>query len=173
MKSEETSPILFIVGPTASGKSDLAMRIAKKFEGEIVCADSQTIRRDLDIGTAKPTASDQKEVVHHMLDIVDPYDKYSVAEFKQGAEKAIDAIIERDRLPIIVGGTGLYVDSLLYNFKFRGSSSEYSREELEKLSVKELQEIIKKGDLQIPKNDKNPRHLIRAIESEGQLYKKR
>ncbi len=166
------SKILFIVGPTASGKSDLAMRIAREYGGEIICADSQTIRRGMNIGTAKPTKEDRKNVVHHMLDVIDPYDRYSVAEFKTAAQEAINKTRAKGKLPIVVGGTGLYIDALLYDFKFRETKSAMKREELEKLTVGELQKIVKRKNLSLPVNAQNPRHLIRTIESAGQPSEK-
>ncbi len=159
--------IVFIVGPTASGKSGLAMRVAQEYGGEIICADSQTVRTGLDIGTAKPSKVDQTAVPHHMLDVIGPYDRYSVAQFKSDAEKVIQAVMHRGRLPIVVGGTGLYIDALLYDFRFRGSSSSYSRGQLEAMNVEQLQEIIKTHNYTPPENYQNPRHLVRTIESQG------
>lgn len=119
----EEHPLVVIVGPTASGKSDLAMMIAKKYGGEIISADSQTIRRDMDIGTAKPSASDRRAVKHHLLDIVGPYDDFNAAQFQNLAKKAIEEIARRGKLSILAGGTGLYVDALLYDFKFSKESA--------------------------------------------------
>ncbi len=173
------SMLVFIVGPTASGKSDLAMQVAKANNGEIICADSQTIRRSMDIGTAKPSHKDRLEIPHHMLDIIDPYDTFSVAEFKLLAEQVIVDIQSRGKLPIIVGGTGLYIDSLLFNFEFRSlNTSQYSREQLNEMTVADLQTIITKNGYTLPHNAENPRHLIRTIESGatsmqgGSLYSK-
>ncbi len=167
--SQLLSPILFITGPTASGKSDLAMRVAEEFNGEIICADSQTVRQGMNIGTAKPSKEDQRVVPHHLLDIIEPDDRFTVAEFKDRAEEAIAEIQGRGRLPIVVGGTGLYIDALLYGFSFRSqTSSKYTRVDLESMSVDELQNIIHKFGYVMPKNAHNPRHLIRVIESEGQ-----
>ncbi len=165
--------IVFITGPTASGKSELAMRAAEKWGGAIVCADSQTVRRGMDIGTAKPTDEDRKRVPHHVLDIIDPYERFTVADFVRLAERAIDDIAARGKLPIVVGGTGLYIDALLYGFSFRPSVSKYSRVELEAKSVSELQAIITEHGYALPENDQNPRHLIRIIESKGQRPTKR
>ncbi len=165
-------PTVFIVGPTASGKSELAMRVAKEYDGEIICADSQTIRRGLDIGTAKPKKEDRTSVVHHMLDVIEPYDRYSVAEFKTAAQGAINEVSVRGKLSIVVGGTGLYVDALLYDFQFRQSVSGETRLELEALTVDELQAMIKNKKLIMPENNNNTRHLIRTIESDGQASKK-
>ncbi len=165
--------LLFIVGPTASGKSDAAMRIAQKYNGEIICADSQTIRRGLDIGTAKPSKQDQVQIPHHMLDVIDPYDRYSVADFVEAANKSIAAIQKLGKLPIVVGGTGLYVDALMYGFGFRPMvSTAYLRLVLEQKSVEELQELIQKEGYSLPENSQNPRHLIRVLESSGAQSKK-
>jgi len=160
---------VFIVGPTASGKSELAMNLALKHDGEIICADSQTVRRGLDIGTAKPTKKDQKQVKHHLVDVIDPYENFSVAKFKELASKAFDEVRDSNKLPIVVGGTGLYIDALLYDFSFRQSSSDYTRQELESYTVEKLQQILLQKGTPLPDNKKNPRHLIRSIESEGQL----
>lgn len=161
------SKILFIVGPTASGKSGLAMRVANEFNGEIICADSQTVRKGLNIGTAKPTLEEREMVKHHLLDVVEPYERFTVAQFKELAESAIEKISESGRLPIVVGGSGLYIDSLLYDFSFRGEAEAQLRAELEKKSVDELQKMIKARNLKMPENLNNPRHLIRVIESAG------
>ena len=112
------APLVVIVGETASGKSSLAMQLAKKFNGEIIAADSWTVRKEVNVGTSKPTNSDQAEVPHHMIDIVGPCDDYTAALFKEGAVKAIDAISNRGMLPIMVGGTGLYVDSVIFDYSF-------------------------------------------------------
>lgn len=171
-KTRPLKPILFIVGPTASGKSGLAMEVARSFNGEIICADSQTIKKYLDIGTAKPTAKDRAEVAHHLIDIIDPYESFNVAQFKELAKKAIVDIESRDKMPIVVGGSGLYIDSILYNFEFRPTTFEFNRQELNNKTVAELQDIIKSKHLKLPNNPANPRHLIRTIESGGLLSQK-
>ena len=111
---------VFIVGPTASGKSGLAMEEATDLGAEIVCADSQTVRRGMSIGTAKPSLEDQKKVPHHLLDIIEPYVEYSVAQFKADAGTVIKDIHNRGKRAIVVGGTGLYIDALLYGYEFSG-----------------------------------------------------
>jgi tRNA dimethylallyltransferase len=112
------SPLLVIVGETASGKTALAIELAQKFSGEIICADSRTIYRGMDIGTAKPTKKEQTLVPHHLLDIRNPDEKYSVAQFQEDAQGLIRDISNRGKIPIMVGGTGLYVDSVIYNYSF-------------------------------------------------------
>lgn len=161
--------LITVVGPTASGKSALALQLAQKFDGEIICADSRTIYKGMDIGTSKPSLSDQQLAVHHLLDIVLPDQTFTAAEFKKLATEAIDDIVGRHKLPIIVGGTGLYVDSILYDFEFREKPDPARRAELEKLSVEELQSELQAEGIQLPENDKNPRHLIRALETGGAL----
>lgn len=119
-----TRPLVVIVGETASGKSKLAIDLAKRFNGEIICADSRTVYKGLDIGTAKPSATEQGKIKHHLLDIVTPNQPFNVAQFKKLAEEAISDISSRGKLPIMVGGTGLYVDSVLFDYKFSLQESE-------------------------------------------------
>ncbi len=116
--ASKLTPLVVIVGETASGKSDLAMYLAEKFNGEIIAADSRTIYKDMNIGTAKPSAKDQKQVKHHLIDIVTPDQKYNVARFQQDATATIADIADRGKLPIMVGGTGLYVDSVIFGYDF-------------------------------------------------------
>ncbi len=111
-------PLVVIVGPTASGKSALAIELAKRFNGEIICADSRTVYRGLDIGTAKPTAVEQAKIPHHLLDVVEPEQDFTVADFKKLCNEAIDDILGRNKLPILVGGSGLYIDAVLYDYEF-------------------------------------------------------
>lgn len=112
------SPLIVIVGPTASGKTAAAIELAKLFNGEIICADSRTVYKHMDIGTAKPTASERAEVPHHLLDVALPDERFTVADFKRLANQAIDDISKRGTLPIMVGGSGLYIDSVLYDYSF-------------------------------------------------------
>jgi tRNA dimethylallyltransferase len=127
MKNEnwklETPPLVVIVGPTASGKTGLSIELAKKFDGEIVCADSRTVYRYLDIGTAKPTSKERAEVPHHLLDVVDPDQPFTVADFKKLANKAIVDIQRRGKLPILVGGSGLYVDAVIFDYQFSSDNA--------------------------------------------------
>lgn len=157
---------LFLVGPTASGKSSLAMQLALALGGEIVSADSQTIRRGLDVGTAKPSKKDMTEVRHHLIDIIEPYDKFNVAEFQKLAKRTIADIQKKGKLPIVVGGTGLYVDSLFFDYSLERQNAD-SGQELDKKSVSELQSIIEEHGYAMPKNRENPRHLIGTIKRKG------
>jgi len=115
----KNSKMVVILGPTASGKSELAMKLAKRYDGEIICADSRTIYKHLDIGTAKPSIQDQKEVKHHLLDVIEPNQSYSVVDFKTNCEKIIQDIQQRGKLPLLVGGSGMYIDAVLYDYRFR------------------------------------------------------
>lgn len=161
------SPLIVITGPTASGKSALAMKVAKEFGGEIICADSRTVYKGMDIGTAKPTPHDQLEVPHHLLDIVEPDQAFSAAEFKRLAEAAIADIASRDKLPIMVGGTGLYIDVVIFDYKFGTPADPELRAELQGKSVEELQGMCVEQGVPLPTNKQNKRHLVRALEVGG------
>lgn len=160
--------LVAIVGETGSGKSALAMELAQKYRGEIVAADSRTVYKGMDIGTAKPTKADQKLVPHHLLDVVKPDETFNVADFKHLANETIENINNRDKVAFLVGGTGLYVDAVLYDYQFGPPADPSLREKLQALSVPELQAIITKKGLKMPENAQNPRHLIRSIEINGQ-----
>lgn len=166
---DNNGPLVAVVGQTASGKSALAMDLARRFGGEIVAADSRTVYKGLDIGTAKPTRADRDLVKHHLIDVVDPSTSFSVAEFKRLTDDAIADIGRRGRLPLLVGGTGLYVDAVLYDFAFRAPASPELRRELEGLSVEELQDRLVGAGIPLPANRQNPRHLIRSIETNGEV----
>ena len=116
--------VLGIVGPTASGKSALAMLAALKLGGEVVCMDSMQVYRRMDIGTAKPTREEQRQIPHHMLDVAEPGDAYSVAEYAMGAGAAIRGILSRGKLPVLCGGTGLYLRALSRKMDFGGAPSD-------------------------------------------------
>ncbi len=158
--------LVAIVGPTASGKTSLAIAIAKAFNGEIIAVDSRTVYKGLDIGTAKPSKEQQSEVKHWGLDIIDPSETYSAAQFKAYANAAITDIQKRGKLPILVGGTGLYMDGVLYNFSFAEPDYEL-RKELGAKSVEELQALITEQKIPMPTNSQNKLHLITALERKG------
>lgn len=113
-----TPRLLVIVGPTASGKTALAIQAAEQFDGEIICADSRTIYRGMDVGTAKPTQEERQRVPHFGLDLVEPGTRYTVADFQRYSREKIREIQQRGKLPIVVGGTGLYVDAVVYEYEF-------------------------------------------------------
>lgn len=161
-------PLLVIVGETASGKSALALDLARQFDGEIICADSWTVRREVNIGTAKPTDKERKLVPHHLLDVAGPAEDFTAAVFKDLANKSIQDIADRGKLPILVGGTGLYIDGVIYNYGFLPAGDRNDRVELNKLTVTELLQRI--SDLGIELGDvdqRNKRRLIRLIETDG------
>lgn len=160
-------PLIVIVGPTASGKTALAVKLAKKYSGEIICADSRTVYKGMDIGTAKPTAEEQALVPHWGLDLVEPGERFTAAVFKQYALAKIKEIRARGNIPFLVGGTGLYVDAVLFDYEFGRDGSSEQRQELEKMSVEELQRHCSLYNIELPKNKQNKRHLVRAIEQDG------
>lgn len=163
----DNTPLAVLVGETASGKTALAIKLAKQFNGEIICADSRTIYRGMDIGTAKPTMHERDGVPHHLLDVVDPDQPFTVADFKRLALAAIDDISSRGRVPFLVGGTGLYIDAVIYDFDFSNPPDPIERARLQKMSVPELQQEIEQKGYSLPNNSQNPRHLMRVIETEG------
>jgi tRNA dimethylallyltransferase len=166
--TNNTPNLLVIVGETASGKTALAIEVARAFDGEIICADSWTVRREVDIGTAKPTAEEQALVAHHLLDIVGPDEDFTAAVFKGLANEAIEDIASRGKLPIMVGGTGLYVDGVLYDYGFLPAGDRTDRQELNQLSVSELLQKIAELKLKLGTVDiRNKRRLIRLIETNG------
>ncbi len=165
---------LAIVGPTASGKTGLAIELAKKLNGEIICADSRTIYRGMDIGTAKPSNEEQDGVSHYLLDILNPDQSYSAAEFKHDSLKLIGQIKAKDKLPIVVGGTGLYVAGLLYDYEFLAGANNELRAKLEDKDIVWLQTELKDKDIEAYKSIdlQNKRRVIRAIETAGLLKKR-
>ncbi|HSX06109.1 MAG TPA: tRNA (adenosine(37)-N6)-dimethylallyltransferase MiaA [Candidatus Saccharimonadia bacterium] len=161
-------PLIAIVGETASGKSALAMELAQKFNGEIICADSWTVYKGFDVGTAKPTAEERALVPHHLLDVADPQEGFSVVLFQGLALRAITDITSRGRLPILVGGTGLYIDSVLFNYSFLPARDPSLRNELNLKELDELLQLAHKRQLDTSKIDiRNKRRLIRLIENNG------
>jgi tRNA dimethylallyltransferase len=162
------NPLIVICGPTASGKTDLAIRIAKKFSGEIICSDSRTLYKELDILTAKPTKEEQKKVSHFLIDIIDPTEKFNVCEFQKLAQHQIKQIQKRNRIPFLVGGTGLYIDSVIKNYQIpRRSNDPKIRSKLEKMNLEELAQQLKKLDIKSYRNIDihNKRRLVRALET--------
>lgn len=163
--------VIVICGPTASGKTALSIELAQKINGEIISSDSMQIYKDMDIGTAKPTEEEKKGIKHYLLDFLEPDERYSVAEYKKDAEKAIEEILQKGKTPIVVGGTGLYSDSLIYGIEYQEIEfDEKYRKELEKIAEKEglekLYEQAKKIDNKamekISANDK--KRIIRVLE---------
>lgn len=166
-------PLVVIVGPTASGKTDLAIRLAKKFSGEIICADSRTVYRGMDIGTAKPSLAERDGVPHWGLDLVDPGQPFSAAQFKDYANQKIAEIRARRNLPFLVGGTGLYVDAVVFDFQFAAVADEPLRRHLSQQTVEQLQQHCYDNNIELPDNKYNKRYLIRAIERGGKNNNRR
>ncbi len=164
--------LLVIVGPTATGKSDLAMKIAKEFSGEIICADSRTIYKGMDIGTGKPSRTDQKTIRHHLLDLVEVNEFFSAADFKEHAVRAIADIQKRNKLPILVGGSGLYIDSVLFDFEFLPPADMARRKQLNAMDIRGLQKELIDKNITLPLNYLNKRHLVRSLETNGAKPKK-
>lgn len=176
--------IIVLLGPTATGKSDLAVQIAKDFNGEIISADSRQVYRGLDIGSGKITKKEMQKIPHYLLDVASPKRKFSVAEFKKLGQKAIKKILSKDledvrrpdhhKIPVICGGTGFYIDALVYDLNFPEVKADIKlRKELDKKSLEELQKILKKLDKKrFEKIDiQNKVRLVRAIEIAKHLGK--
>ena len=174
VKKSSIPPLLVIVGETASGKTSLAIELAKRLNGEIISADSWTVRKGLDIGTAKPNQEQKREIRHHLIDIVDPLEDFNAAQFKVQANETIKDIYSRGKLPIMVGGTGLYVDSVIYDYEFLPVKEDFDREEYNSKSIDELMDIIKSKKIDFSNVDiRNKRRLVRLIETNGQIPKKK
>jgi len=178
-KEAAKQKIIVVLGPTATGKSDLAVQIAKDFNGEIISADSRQVYKGLDIGSGKITKEEMKGIPHYLLDVASPKRVFTVAQFKKIAEKAILGIREKgegisEKIPIICGGTGFYIDALIYDMNFPEVKADIKlRKELEKKSLEELQKILKKLDKERFKeiDQKNKVRLVRAIEIAKSLGK--
>lgn len=167
----DKSKVIVICGPTASGKTKLSIELAKKLNGEIVSADSMQIYKDMTIGTAKPTKEEMQGIKHYLIDFVSPDTRYNVAEYKKDAINAIDEIIAKGKTPIVVGGTGLYVNSLIYEIDYPEIELDLNyRKKIEKIAEHEgldrLYEMAVKVDKQamqkISSNDK--KRICRVLE---------
>lgn len=167
MRVEMNNRVIAVVGATASGKTSYAIELAKKINGEIISADSRLVYKGMDIGTAKPTIDEMQEIPHYMIDVVEPECNYSVGLYVKEAKKHITDIISRGKVPIVVGGTGLYFRVLLENYDLPDVKPDYElRKELSSYSYEELLEMLTKLDEKaansVEKNDK--KKLIRYIE---------
>ncbi len=163
--------VVVVLGPTASGKTALSIELAKRFDGEIVSADSMQVYKYMDIGTAKPTEQERQGIKHYLVDEVTPDEEFSVAKFQELAYKYIGEIIDRGKLPIVVGGTGLYIDSLLYNINYTETVSDWEfREQMQKEAElkgneflhEKLAKIDPEAAARIHPNDL--KRIIRALE---------
>lgn len=166
--------IIVVLGPTASGKSDLALKLAKKFNGEVISADSRQVYKGLDIGTGKITTKEMQGVPHHLLDVDNPRKVYTVARWQKEAGEKIKEIISRGKLPIICGGTGFYIDSIVKGIVLpEVPPNKKLRSVLMQKSLRELCQMLKKLDSERLKNidSQNKVRLIRAIEIAKSLGK--
>ncbi|MDA1679226.1 MULTISPECIES: tRNA (adenosine(37)-N6)-dimethylallyltransferase MiaA [unclassified Bacillus cereus group] len=171
MGEVQREKVAVIIGPTAVGKTKLSIDLAKTLNGEIISGDSMQIYRTMDIGTAKVTKEEMDGIPHYMVDIKDPEESFSVAEFQERVRKHIREITERGKLPIIVGGTGLYIQSVLFDYQFTDDAGDtIYREQMEQLALergveyihKKLQEVDPESAERIHAN--NVRRVIRALE---------
>lgn len=163
--------VIVICGPTASGKTSLSIELAKRIKGEIVSCDSMQIYQEMNIGTAKPTLKERQGIEHYLLDFVSPEERYSVAEYKKDAQKVIKEIIKKGKTPIVVGGTGLYIDSLIYgieypNIEFDGEYRKQLEMRVQEEGLEKLYEEAKKIDeLAIQKISSNDeKRILRILE---------
>lgn len=168
-KDLKLNKIIVILGPTASGKTGLGVKVAKEFNGEIISADSRQVYRGMDIGTGKDL-KDYDGVPYHLMDVADPQEVFDIAQYKQQAETAIADIISRDKLPIIVGGSGLYLQALIDDYQLSAVKPDTKlRDDLEAKNLEELQDILEEKNKsffdKLNNSDKNnKRRLIRYIE---------
>lgn len=160
-------PLVVIVGPTASGKSGVAVELAQQYDGEIICADSRTIYKGMDIGTAKPSQQDQVRVPHWGLDLIAPDETFSATDFKAYTVQKIVEIRARGHVPFLVGGTGLYVDSVVFDYEFGPPADPEKRAELECMTIEDLHKYCIQHNILLPENDQNKRYVIRVIEQKG------
>ncbi len=161
-------PLIVILGPTASGKTAYAIRLARLIGGEVICADSRTVYRGMDIGTAKPTEPDRAGVLHWGLDLIEPDQRYSLYDFQRYAMAKIAEIRQRQHVPLLVGGSGLYINSVIYDYRLAGGDYDpTTRAKLEKLPPDELRQLAIKQGTKLPRDLDNKRRLIRSLERGG------
>lgn len=165
------TPLVILTGPTAVGKTELSINLAKRINGEIISADSMQVYKRMDIGTAKIKKEEMQSVPHHLIDILEPAEEFNVVKFQEYARKAMEQIYAKGRIPIIVGGTGFYIQSVLYSIDFKENHENTTyRKELEELAIEkgplflheELKNIDEESANSIHPN--NVKRVIRAIE---------
>jgi len=159
-------PFIVIAGPTATGKTDFSIELARKIGGEIISADSMQVYRGLDVGTDKVSEEIRREIPHYLIDVVEPWEKFSVADFVRLADRAIEEIWKKGKYPIVVGGTGFYIKSLLYGLPETPPSDEEVRRELQKLPTEELYERLLEVDKEYAKRvgSRDRKRIVRALE---------
>lgn len=158
--------IIVVAGPTGSGKSLLALTLAKKYGGEIINGDAFQVYQELDIGTAKPTLKEREEVPHHLFDFISPSRDYNVKDYQSDLRETLEDLFRRNKLPIIVGGTGLYQVAGLYDYEFEEENEKVDMSDLENLSNEELHDMLKKIDITESQriHPNNRKRVLRAIE---------
>lgn len=167
-------PLVVIVGPTASGKTALAIRVAKECGGEIISADSRAIYKGLSIGTAKPTLDEQSIVPHWGIDLVRPDERFTAADFRDYANKKIREIRDKGKMPILVGGTGLYINAVIYDYEFPAAGNDTEkRAQLYEKNLEELHEYCISNNIKLPENKLNKRYVVNAILRNGSPPKRK
>lgn len=167
-------PIIVIAGPTASGKSGIAVRLAKDIGGVIINGDSRQIYKELNIGTAKPTKEDMEGIQHHLYSHISVKDNYNIYKYQKDVQETLNSIKSHE-VPILVGGTGLYIDSVVFNYELQENKhSKFNREDLNNLSLEQLQNLVGEDSLKsLNRSDRNnPVRLIRVLEKDGVENKK-
>lgn len=159
------SPLIIIAGPTASGKSSIAIKLAKKINGVIINADSRQIYKELQIGTARPLPKDMERIPHYLYGHISVKDNYNIYKYQKDVFNILTKI-PQEQVPILVGGTGLYIDSIVYNYKLEENNKNTLRKELTEMSLKDLQSKVPDSTLELLNNSdrNNKRRLIRIIE---------
>ncbi len=171
MREEEKKPLVIIAGPTAVGKSEAAVALAKKVNGAVISADSMQVYRGMDIGTAKITKAEMQGIPHYLIDVLEPEEEFHVVRFQGLAKKALEEIYEMNRLPILAGGTGFYIQALLYDIDFTEEDPDKAyREELLRIAEKEgtdaLYQMLLERDPEAAEaiHPNNQKRIIRALE---------
>lgn len=169
--------VIVVVGPTGVGKTRMGVALAKQFNGEVISGDSMQIYKDMDIGTAKVTQTEMQGIVHHCIDLLEPYETYSVKDFQTQVRQTIDDIEKRGKLPIIVGGTGLYIKAALYDYTFNETEDNHEafRQKYQHLSHDELYKYLKSIDEKSAQelHPHNRQRVLRAIEIYEQTGKRK
>ena len=167
----EKPKVIVICGPTASGKTALSIELAKKINGEIVSADSMQIYKDMNIGSAKVTNEEMQGIKHYMIDCVSPDERFSVADYKTNAKNAIEEIIKKGKTPIVVGGTGLYIDALIYEIEYKDIKiDENYRKELQEIEKNQGLEVLYKKALEINPEDWESTYFLSLAQMQTKDY---